>query len=425
QLQPTAEILINTDSVRLQARSERLNTDASRGRSDTTSSLERSWGAFEWRPSGLPVFDIHAQHNVNTQAGASVALSDDLASAGLRYEWHGLQVRAEERYIRSRDPGLGYDRKTTSHLGELSYSLSTFGGRFTVGTSGAAQLTSVAERALNGGSSSLPVPVSIARAVRTVDDTPNDNRDHPLAPYPLLTDSNLNASAGISLGPDASSFQNVALHLGRSDSVDEIRVVVRDAAGNPILTGGGPVTWDLYTSEDGQLWTPRISRTEWNAPLSHYAVTFDPAAARWFKVVNFGVNIEATFVTEVQAYYHREIAAGDSRTGTQNQYSLSTVIAARPWKRLRFTYTGAYSSFEEELATVAARTTSNLDQIGEIEYDLLRSLTLRERVLLRSSSTFTGFEDSANGFTTFLDWVPTRDLRVSLEVGRESQSLGG
>src|SRR6185436_6095880 len=177
QLQPTAEILINTDSVRLQARSERLNTDASRGRSDTTSSLERSWGAFEWRPSGLPVFDIHAQHNVNMQAGASVALTDDLASAGLRYEWHGLQARAEERYIRSRDPGLGYDRKTTSHLGDLSYSLSTFGGRFTVGTSGAAQLTSVAERALNGGTRSLPVPVSIARAFRTVDDTPNDNRD--------------------------------------------------------------------------------------------------------------------------------------------------------------------------------------------------------------------------------------------------------
>lgn len=424
QVQPVGEIIINTDALHLQARSEILQTDATRGGLESTTSLRRSWGSLEWRPADLPTFDLRGQRNESRQTGESVAVTDDFAAAGVRYQWRGLQARAEQRYLGSYDPGLGYDRKTTGQLGELNYALTTLGGRFTVGTSGSAQRTQIVERSLDGQGTSVPVPLVLSRAYWGVDDTPNDSRDHPLASYPTLTDGNVDTSAGIALGPDAVSFQNLAFDLGRDDLADEIRVVVRDAAGNPIRNGGGPVTWDLYSSEDGQLWTARTSQTTWNAARSYYAITFDVTTARWFKVVNFGVNVEATFVTELQAYVHREIGAGESRTGTQNQYSLSTILAARLTKRIRLTYTGAYSSFEESLETAAPRSTSNREHIGEIEYQALRSLAIRGRVVSRNSSTFEAIDDSANSVTAYADWIPTRDLRVSLELSRESQTIG-
>src|SRR6185369_1340408 len=130
------------------------------------------------------------------------------------------------------------------------------------------QLSQIHERGVAGRNTLIPTQVTIARGLYGVDDTPSDNRDHPLAPIPALIDNNLNGGAGINLGPDGVSFQNIAADLGRIDRVDEIRILVRDAGGNPLRNGGGPVTWDAYTSQDGQLWTPLAgARTTFSAPL--------------------------------------------------------------------------------------------------------------------------------------------------------------
>ena len=222
------------------------------------------------------------------------------------------------------------------------------------------------------------------------------------------------------------SFQNIVLDIGHIDRVDEIRVIVRDPAGNPLRNGGGPVVWDVYTSSDGQLWTPLISDTTFSNPLSLYSVTFEQTTARWFKVVNFSVNIDATLVSEVQAYYHTVIAAGQRRTGRQNSYSASTTIAVQPIDRVAFTYSGLYSSIRQDLANQPQpTTTTDIEHLATIQYDFARMWSIRTELLKRDVQTFDSTNDGAQGVTGYLDFIPTKQLRLTLELSKQDQVIDG
>lgn len=424
QLQPIGEFLLNAETLRIQARSELLDTETHGRAFDSNQTLTRTSGVLEWRPFNLPRFELRGQRNETDNQSAGLALTEDFLNGAVSYEWRGLVAKVEERYDRALDPNSGYDRKNTSHLGELSLTTTALGGRFSVAGLGSVRLSNIDERATGGRPTSVPIPVALTRAFFSVDDTPTDGRDHPLSPRPALTDGNLSASAGISLGPDSVSFQNLAFDLGRSDRVDEIRIVVRDPAGNPIRNSGGPVSWDLYGSEDGQLWTPILSDTTWNAPLSYYGVTFDLSTARWFKVVNFGVNVEATLVTELQAYSHRDLGPEGRRTGTQDQYNATTTVSYQPTRNLILGYTGSYNQLKEDITTYAPIEARATEHTVLAQYSFFRNFALRTQYVRRDAETFTGQTDSANTWTTFVDWTPTRQLRTSLELARDEQVLG-
>ncbi len=424
QLQPIGEFLLNAETLRIQARSEMLDTET-RGRTfESTQTVKRSSGRLEWRPFNLPRFEIRGQRNEIDNQSAGLTLTEDFVNGAVSYEWRGLSARVEERYDRAVDPNTGYDRKNTSHLGELSFTSTALGGRFSIGALGSVRLANIDERATSGRPTSVPVPVPLTRASYSIDDTPADGRDHPLSPLPALTDGNLDRGAGLSLGPDSISFQNLAFDLGRSDRVDEIRIVVRDAAGNPVRNGGGPVTWDLYVSEDGNLWTPIFSETAWNAPLSYYGVTFELSTARWFKVVNFGVNVEATLVTEVQAYYHRDLGPEGRRSGTQNQYNATATVSLQPTRNLSLGYTGGYSALDEDIKAFLPIEAKATEHTATVQYSFFRNFGVRTQYVRRDAETFTGQTDSANTGTVVLDWTPTRQLRTSLELSRDDQVLG-
>jgi hypothetical protein len=269
----------------------------------------------------------------------------------------------------------------------------------------------------------VPVPVPLHDAFLSFDDTPADGRDHPLSALPSLTDGDDSTSTGISLGPDGVSFINLAFDLERTDQVDEIRVVVRDAAGNPVRNGGGPVDWDVYTSRDGVAWTPIDASVEWSAPLSSYLVTLDLTTGRWFMVVNFGVNFETTYVTELLAFYHRELDPAVTRNGTQTQYAATTTAFYTPIKRLSLGYTGAYSSLDEDLRSAIRLTSRALEHTGTLQLAMPHDLTLRSQLLLRNARSVASRDDRARTGTVFLDWTPTRQLRTSLELSRDDQRL--
>jgi len=417
QIQPVAELILNTDTLQMMARSEWINTRNSR-------TIQRSLGQLTWQPDNLPVLHILGSRNGTRDDNARIDLTDDNALASLQYHWRGLQATAEERYFHSTDPQAGYDRKTTTHAAGLTWASSHFGGKLTIAAAGDMQLLTLAESAVRGTPASVPTLLSISRASWAVDDTPLDGRDHPPAVYPGLIDSNLNTSTSLSVGPDGTSFQNLVVDLGRVDRADEIRIVVRDQAGNPLQHGGGAVTWDLYTSDDGQLWRAISSaQTTFNAPLSLYAVTFDLTTGRWFKVVNFGVNADQTLITEIQAYYHTIVTPGRSRNGTQNNWSGTSTFTYQPTKKLLLGYTGTYSQLREQFENVPRNTTSDVEHFGSIQYDLPRHFTVRGQLLRRSAQTYTGRADDLTNIAAYVDYAPTRQLKVTLEAGQQDEAV--
>lgn len=427
QLQPMGELVLNIANVRAQLRSEQFDIRSRTGLVASTRRIDRESGRFSWSPEALPRFEAMAQRSRTRDASSGVGLTDDNAYARLDYDWRGLALAGGERYVRSTDVIIGYDRRTTTHEATASYNRSALGGKLAFTANANGQFSNIEEQAVGGKGTSVPTPLALARALWGVDDTPSDDRDHPLSSYPALTDGNLNASAGISLGADAASFQNLALDIGRVDRVDEVRVVVRDAAGAPLRIGGGPVSWDVYTSDDGSLWAQLGAvQVSYNAALSLYSITFPQTSSRWFKVVSFGVNSEETLVTELQAYYHTTIAPGGQRSGTQRFTNAMALVSYRPVKPLFVTYDAIYSSVRQELATLPLTTSADLEHIGTIEYDIRSWAVVRGEFLRRNVKTSGGIAGGgADGRRFFLDITPTRKLTSTLEIGRQSENLGG
>ena len=241
-----------------------------------------------------------------------------------------------------------------------------------------------------------------------------------------MKDGDVNTSVGLSLGPDGASFLNLAGDIGRNERVDEIRIVVRDAAGNPLRTGGGPVTWDAYVSDDGQLWRPMADVTSsFDATRSLYSVTFPLTTARWFKVVNFGVNAEASFITELQFLYHARVVPGAGRNGEQGTYNAAVSVNYRPAKNLTLAYGGAYSALRQEYETFAPVETASIDHMLSLDYDFARVWSARGQVSLRDVDAYNQVAERAETYLAALDYAPTRRLLLTLENSRQTQTLLG
>ncbi|GEM_PF-2458978 len=424
QFQPLAELLWNPGNLQIMVRNEWLTLHTREQDDGFTRTIQRSIGQLTWQPDDLPVTHILASRNATRDDTSGTDLTDDSFLSSLQYHWRGLQATAEERYFDSTDAKAGYERTTTAHAGSLTWSSTHFGGKLAVSADASTQLVSLRETATGNAPASVPTPVAINRALNSIDETPLDSRDHPPTANAALTDANVNASAGISLGPDSSSFQNLFIDLGHADRVDEIRVIVREPSGNPLQHGGGPITWDVYTSEDGQLWQQLSSAsTAFNSALSLYSITFTLTTARWFKVVNFGVNAEPALITEVQAFYHTTIAAGGSHNGSQNNVNGSATITYQPSKKAVAAYTTIFSSLRERFAGRPDTRSADLQHLFSVQYDLPHHFSLRSQILRRTADTYSGRADALNDTTAFADYAPTRELRITLELGRQDETI--
>lgn len=423
-LQPTIELLLNSDSFRMQLRSDYYDTRTKSEGLEADSTLERSLAMMAWQPAASTQFTINAQRNATNDQRNGVEVVDELATASVSWGAKGLQFNGTERYSRSTDGG--YERQVLGHQASLDYGTTQFGGKLTVAANAIATMNNADEKALDGASQAVPIPVAISRGLFAVDDTPADNRDHPFAPYPGLIDGNLETSTGLSLGPDSVSFQNLAIDIGRLERLDEIRIVVRDRSGNPLRNGGGPVTWDAWVSDDGSTWTPLAdANTTFNRSLSRYEVTFTQTFSRWFKVVNFGLNAEETLVTEVQGVYHATLTARE-RSGTDTYYGGGATVVLKPMRRLSIIYNGAYNTNTREYTDLNDSESKYLEHIGSVEFEVLRSLAVRGEYSTREATTnLTDREDSSRGTTGYLIFKPTRQLRVTGEIGHHLQRFDG
>lgn len=426
EYQPSGELSIDAETLRLFLRADYIDYTGSSDFFDTNRTTERALANLQWDPIGLPSFAVTAQRSVMHDAGRDSEPVEESASASVQYPWRGLTTAVDVRYARSADPFAGYDRTMSTYGGSVGYALSLANGRFTLGADANGTRSEIDERATGGESVRVPVQVTFNRALFSIDDTPSDNRDHPLASYPALRDGDLNASANIPLGPDGVSFINLGVDLGRSERIDEVRVTVRDANGNPLRTGGGPVTFDAWISEDGVVWRP-VSEVETNfdATRSAYVVTFPILTTRWIKVVSFGVNSERSFITELQAFYHVVVDPGSARNGQQQSYGAMLSASFRPTKNVKLGYGASYTSIEQDYATRASTSNSRIDHSLTLEYNFARNWVLRGEASRGESMLYGLTIDRGDSILAALDWRPTRRLQVSAETNRQSQTVDG
>jgi hypothetical protein len=424
EYQPSGEFLWRADTLRLLLRGDYVKYEGETERFGSSRTTERGLARFDWSPAGLPAIAVLAQRNATREGESDIGPLDEVLTASLTYPWRGLAIGVDARHIHSEDETRGYARTNETLGASMSYSWALPSDRLSVTANAGAHHSSIEERATGDQASNVPIQVPLSRALFAVDDTPVDGRDHPLSPYPSLKDGDRDTSTNLSLGPDGASFYNLAVDYGRVDRLDEIRVIVRDRAGNPIRGTGGPITWDAYVSEDGLLWR-LVSGSEatFDSSRSAYSITFPALNTRWAKVVSFGVQSEPALITELEAYYHVGVSGSEARTGDQQSYNAGLAVSVRPTRAVTVTYGGTYSGNRTEDSILADRENTNIDHVLTADYRFAQHWTARGQGSLRRSEFLAREPDTATMVLFALDYQPTRRLQLTAEYNRQDQKL--
>jgi hypothetical protein len=313
--------------------------------------LQRSLVSGRWRVTAPLDLTAGWEHLTLSGAAPTRTSSDDRFSAGaVLSPAPGVRASEENRFERS-DDGVN---TRTSYGPRVAIDWSRDWG---AGTSAAARYSGdwswIQERTVTGQDSRFAVELTPAAGLWAWDDTPNDTTTTPLVATPALVDRNFAASAGIAIGPAGLSSQNVGVDLGRFVAVDELRVSVRASTATPVPFPG-PVTWSAWWSNDGVTWARATGEsTTWDGPLSAYVVAFQPATARFFKVVNFGTNTVDTVVTELQPFVHETLEHSQRREMTTLVQSLGANVTFRPLEKLQVSYAGNLNALGSSVGDAA------------------------------------------------------------------------
>jgi hypothetical protein len=418
QLQPEGELYYFLPDLQFQSRYELIDTRTSTGLgTQDTRRVDRLTGQLDWRPDRLPGLMLEGERRGNRDDRLGLDQTETRLQGGVDYAFHGLRVQGISRLTTLDDGQADFARRSVENQGEVSYEDSFFNGRASVSGGYSATWTRLDERAQAGQSVSIPTAVAIAVASTSVDDSPLDDRDHPLVPTPALVDGNVRDSAGISIGPDAGSYRNIGADLGRVVTLDSFRIDVRDSGGNPVPAGGS-VIWSVYVSADGIAWGPVAggAATAFNAATSLYEVTFAPTASRFFKVLNFGVNSTDTQVTEIEAFFHTTFSPNERRRTNILLTTGTATLLGRPFDPVTVTYYGLFNSVRQTIGTEPRLTTSDSDQIVSALVDPARFLNLTLRYEQRALSQSGGYRQTFDTYTGVVRLAFLQSLTTSLEA---------
>jgi len=340
QLQPGLEMTLGLPTLSVYAFVDQLRTETEIEGSPQAfdQRLDRLLGSLTYTPEGLPTLAVNGYRRRTREDATGRNIEETLGSALLEYVWRGLRLAAYSDLDTFTDSAAGFERENRSLRGEIGWGGSFANHALTVQVDALAYSGDLQERPVAGGTESRR-PVVLAEAWDAWDETPADSADRPLAANPRLRDGDLARPAGVSLGPTAPPFLAVAASFNRFAPVDELHVVARDGAGNP-LTTGGPVSWDVYTSLDGVLWRPLAApaSTSFDPQLGLWRIVFDEVSVRWVKAVTFFVNTVPTEVTELLAFDRRAFGPEGPLDTTLERESVSTSMSWRPTGRLTLSW---------------------------------------------------------------------------------------
>lgn len=295
--------------------------------------IERYSGGFYVRPFERGDFSVGVDRLAFR--AASVDTLDERVAVGFRYTSDSLRLVNEFRVQRADDNLAQSTRMSIGPRITAAYSR-------VAGTRHAISAQYILDYFLTEQETLANVPVTVAVEAQpaaglfATDNLPVDT--DPLVSEPRLIDRSLDVSAGVSIGPTGTSFNNLGLDMGRFFTIDELRVHVRDAAGQPIAQGGS-VIWTTYSSQDGLRWALVDGAVATFSPgLSAYVIDFPPASARFFKVVNFGVNAVETFVTELQPFTRETLQPRTTRTSSAVRQGIVLALATKPMDKVTLDY---------------------------------------------------------------------------------------
>jgi hypothetical protein len=277
---------------------------------------------------------VSAMRTARRDAAGTLDSDEGVITAGLSFTRGGLVVQQQNAVNLSVDRALLFSRRLYSTGGSARYAR-------TIGPIG---LTARYGLEYTGGDeeSTAPAAVDAPRELRPAaglyeyDELPTDSPG--MGAAPALVDADLATSSGIALGPDGTSFQNVGVDLGRVETVDEVQVFVRDASGRPV--GVGQLDWTVYTSFDGSVWQLAQSVAVFSAATSLYSIRFTKTEARFVKAVNLGTHLLPAYVTELQAFVHERVTAGERTTRSFLNQSAGLSLGTTPLPWLRLSYDG-------------------------------------------------------------------------------------
>lgn len=425
QFEPGAEIFYTLPRLQLQGTYDLLRTSSSiQSGLASERRLERVLGFASWRADRLPGLAFQAERRAVEDTLAKVDRSETILHGTLDYAWKGLSLTGISRRTDLDDGELVFARSTRENQGLLGYEGSFFGGRVSTSMSGLLSSTRLDERA-----SSVPVtvltPVPLARAYRSVDDTPLQDDERPFE-LPSLVDGNLERSTGASLGPDGAFYQNFSFDLGRFATLDAFRVHLRDPQGR-LVPFGGPIAWDVFVSADGERWTSVSAGVigSFVPALSLYEIRFATSSARYFKLVSFQTNTVACLITEIQAFTSSGFDQGETRRTDIVLKSGNLSLTVEPVRRLMLSYYGLYNTVAQ--ASQAAEISNrSLDHLLSAQLDPWRAASLILRYQNRDlTQTGIVFDQAYDAWSGILELRPLASATQSLELTRSREQNTG
>lgn len=424
QLRPLGELTYSLPALVLRGRYELFQTRASTDSRDARQQTERIRADLSWTPEDLPALSLYGERRKDVDHQAGLDNREDLAFQSLRYEWRGLTLAELATFSDFTIGGTGFDRKTVNLQGQLRYENSREDGRLSINGGGAGGVTRIDETGGPDTSVSVPTQLPIAAALSARDDTPLDSRDNPLMPVPALIDGDLGRSAGIVVGgPDALTYQNIAVDLGRVAALDTLRIYVRDPVGSPVPFGG-LVRWDVFTSGEGLDWTPLRGGAQslFIGSLSAYEITFVKSSSRFFKVVSFGTNSVETVVTEIQAFFHTDFSQSTEKRRTDLRFVTADLnVSASPTRWLTVRYTGLFNDFKTAQPARPEFNTRDTDHIASLEVRPSRPLDLTLRYEKRDFASEGTTTQTVDAFWGIARYSPHRNLSTALELNRTTE----
>ncbi len=424
QLQPGAELTYNLPKLQIRGTYDLYDTRSKFNDLQANRRFDRATASLNWLPDDFPALSVYGEERLQKDAFAGINENDRLASEALTLTRPTFTLGQTAHYETLDLISSGFSRQTSNLQGQGQYQNSFFNGRVSASANAVVGWTRIQDDT-RSRAVSVPTRVSVVAALYSHDETPADSRDVPPISAPALIDGDFARSAGVPLGPEGMSFQNIAIDLQHFAGLDTFRVFVRDSAANSVKTGG-LVRFDVYTSGNGLDWTPAPGQaaTSFITTLSAYDVTFTMTTARFFKIVSFGTNSVETFVTEIQVFFHTAFAAGESKRTDLRTVSGNAQVTGRLTDWLTLSYYGLLNDFHTSPLGKAEYASRDLDQLATLEARPLSRLDLTLRYEDRTAETGTGFSQALKGAWATALYTFTPGMTSTIEASRTSEKNG-
>ncbi len=427
-LQPSVDFLFNFEPFEFRTGYEFTRTkNRPTPGDDTIQEQKRFFNRLTWRPEGLPSISIQFDRKTNQDRRALDTIDTDLNTTA-DYGYKALKLFYNFRFNQFEDKSIHFTRKNFDNLGSVGYQDNFLGNRLNITANYNVNFRKGIELAEAGGLTTLPVERLPRKGLFVNDDSPLNNTDHPMVETPSLIDRNLTASTGINIGtPGGISSQNIGVDLGRAFEVSQIHIHVRNSTGG-LVPLGGPITWNIYNSSNGVDWPLIVAGATFlfNQTFSRYEINLpSPVTAQFFKVVNLGVNIVDTLVTEIQTFGSDTFEAGEERAQTTFLQTGNLTTMWKPVEKVTLTYDGFFSKLRDKPENKPTFTTTDWNQGITALLEPFRFLAANLRYQKRKSKPSEGQEQSSDFYSAVFDLRFLQTLTSSFSVSQTSDRIDG